>query len=222
MERIKAIRNHKGLCWKCLKDDKDTRTIKIPALGYGSSFDCCAREVHLCPKCYEESKDLWGLKVIRSEDYYEEYENEDKIIEFLDNLPPEGRQFVFNKYEDGIDVRPLPPQVWMDYFVNKCLPHSQAKKYGMYSLEEIAAYKEQFPKCVYPVNRVYEDGSVSCWCPFGAYGDKDQKAGLNISEKCYKCKHYRKRNENEKIKDIPNVEWYDYEIKMKYYELDEK
>lgn len=217
MERVLAIRDQPGLCWNCLKVDDDTRKIEIPALGYGSGFDEISTEIHLCSECYKKTKKLWGLKIINEEPWGGEYEFEKEIFAFFNQLPPEGQQFVENEFEDGSCSHWMEPQDWMDYFINKCLPHDKAKEYGLWSLEEKAFYKERFPKCGNVANRVFYDGSVGSWCPFGASGDKDASADRNISGECYQCEHFKERTEP--IRDIRDEDWYEYEIDARYHAL---
>lgn len=205
MNYIKAIENHDKLCWNCLKNSDNIKIIKIPELGYGSYFDCFETEIHLCPECYEKTKELWSLKRVNNTEYvgmYDEYENEDKIIDFFEQLPPESKQFVYNQFDTGFDAHPLPPQIWMDYHINKCLTHEQCEDYGLISFEIIKSYEDRFPTCKHPVNIVFEDKSVGCWCPYGAVGDKDQKVSINISHECYKCEHYVVRTKEEKLRSI--------------------
>ena len=77
MSKTLAIKDHKGLCWNCLKTKDNIRRIVIPEMGYGGGFDGCGTEVHLCEECYQKSNPkIWGLNVIK-EDYCEEYEFED-------------------------------------------------------------------------------------------------------------------------------------------------
>ena len=65
MEKIKAIKDCHGLCWKCLKTFENVRVIKINGLGYGSLFDEFGTEIHLCEDCYNKSNpDIWSLNII--------------------------------------------------------------------------------------------------------------------------------------------------------------
>ena len=84
----------------------------------------------------------------------------------------------------------------------------------MYSHQEIEAYKERFPICEHPVNEVFSDGSCGCWCPFGAHGKKDQEIGLNISDECYMCVHFKERTTP--LKTIKAEEWNDYKLYVQF------
>lgn len=195
MNKVKALKNSDDLCWNCLKRNKDITVIKITELGYGSYFDGCSTEIHLCKECYEKSKDLWKLDIITDENGFEMYSNEEKMFDFIDKMPLEGRQFVRNEFESGWNSRPMEPQDWIDYELG-ILSYEKCKDYGLYAPEEINAYRERFPKCGYPALRVFSDGSKSTWCPFGAYGasgTENQEAGINISDECYQCTHYKER-----------------------------
>lgn len=215
MEKIKAISNTANLCWKCLKEKSSIHVMKFGPLGYGSGFDNCSTKIQLCEECYQKSNpDIWSKEIIYDSEEDREYDyahyiHEDRIFEYFDSLPMEGQQFVWNEFHnDGYQMK---PQDWIDYKLG-ILPHEVAKEYGLYSNQEIAAYKEQFPKCKWPVNRIYKDGSKGCWCPFGAHGEYGQETGMDISDECYQCEYYVKRKEEEKIKDVPDNEYSDYQI----------
>lgn len=202
MEKIKALKNHECLCWKCLESKNNIKVIKIPGLGYGSTFDEFYTEIHLCEDCYNDSNtDLWNLNIVSTTilgETFDEYENEDELWEYIDNLPIQGRQFVMNEFSDGAGAcYTLEPQDWIDYKLG-ILPHDKCKEYGLYSCEEIKAYEERFPICEHPVNIVYKDGSVGCRCPYGAFGNKDQELSRNISEECYQCDFFKKRTSERK------------------------
>ena len=214
-KRILAIKDREGLCWNCLKDKSHIHKIYFGELGYGSGFDMFETELHLCDDCYNEHPEYWTLNIKKLEEceWWEEYEHEDEIFDYVSKMPIEGQQFFFNEFDTGSDARPMKPQDWIDYQL-KILPHEKCKDYGLYSWEEINAYNERFPICEHPVNKCYSDGSCGCWCPFGAYGEKDQIAGLNISAECYQCKYFKKRETP--LKTMTNKEYDKYEIEVKY------
>lgn len=210
MSKIKAIKNHNGLCWKCLNsfNESQIHIIKIPSLGYGSEFDGWATEIHLCNDCYQESNPkIWSMETHQYNDYCEEYIYEKEMLAYINNLPIQGQQFVKNEFTIGWNTNHMKPQDWIDYKLG-ILSHDKCKEYNLYSPEEVEAYKIRFTTCEYPANRIYSDGSKSCWCPFGAYGEYGQGVGLNISSKCYECKYYKKREKP--IKDIPDKDFEDY------------
>ena len=214
MSKTLAIKDHEGLCWNCLETKENVRKIVIPEMGYGSGFDGAGTEVHLCEECYQKSNPkIWGLNVIK-EDYCEEYEFEKEMFEFFNQMPILGQQFVLNEFERGwMSNHRLDPQDWIDY-EEKTISHERCKELGLYSHQEISAYKERFPICEYPVNKIYSDGSIGCWCPFGASGDKDQKVGLNISDDCYMCKYFKERVTP--LKTIKSEEWNDYKLYIQF------
>lgn len=215
MNKIKAIPYDKNLCFHCLKKVDNTHKIYFGPLGYGSRFDECSTMLQLCDDCFNKAPNAIKNPEYENEDseFGPNYKNEDKIFDYIDNLPAEGQQFVKNKFWED-DHGPMDPQDWLDYFINKDLPYEKAKDYGLYALEEIKAYKERFPKCEYPVNRLFSDGSYGCYCPFGASGNKDQKDDpYNISTECFTCKYYKERTS--KIKTIKNKDLYEYFLKVK-------
>ena len=211
----KAIKDHKGLCWKCLQTKENVKIIEIPELGYGSGFDGFSTEIHLCEKCYNESNPkIWELNILHPDDEFGgEYEYEEEIFNYFQSLSIEGKQFVYNEFDKGWDARPMPPQDWIDY-EEKTLSHERCKELGLYSHQEIDAYRERFPICEHPVNKLYEDGSCGCWCPFGAHGRKDQTIDSNISDACYMCEHFKERTSPRK--EILSKEWEEYKLYVKY------
>lgn len=218
MPRVLAIKNKRGLCWNCLKPSRMVRVITIPALGYGSLFDEFSTQVQLCEKCFEESNpEIWNKKVIqrKSPQGYvesEKYEYDEKMWTYIQQMPIQGRQFVLNEI-GNLYERNMDPQDWIDYEMG-ILPHKKCEEYGLFSHDEISAYYHKFPRCEYPANRVFDDGSVGCWCPFGAYGSKDQQININLSVACYHCNKFQERSTP--IKNIPDEEWDAFETYAKY------
>lgn len=74
------------------------------------------------------------------------------------------------------------------------------------------------------MNIVYSDDSKGSRCPFGAFGDYDQKTSATIWKECYGCKYYKKREMYIKtISDKDFTDWNDYMImKIRGKELAEK
>ena len=215
-----AIKNPENVCFNCLKETEVTE-IHIHEMGYGSGFDGWSTKIRLCKDCMSETDSRWWeLKEKRcdwdkaddEEDNYGfyEYEFEDEIFEFIHNLPIEGKELLYNRFSRGWNSHGTwEPQDYIDYDL-KILPHEKCKEYGVYSHQEIEAYKTKFPVCQHPVNKVYSDGSKGCWCPFGAHGDYGQKAGLNICDDCYKCNYFLERTTP--IRDINNRDYNEYSI----------
>ena len=220
MSKTLAIKDHKGLCWNCLETKDNVRIIKIPELGYGGGFDGAGTEIHLCEECYQKSNPkIWGLKVLTDTDdkgnwMGEEYEYEKEMFAYFNQLPLVGQQFVLNEYQNGWCAdHVLEPQDWIDY-EEKTISHEKCKELGLYSHQEIDAYRERFPVCEHPVNKHYSDGSCGSWCPYGANGRKDQTIDLNISDECYMCEHFKVREKPRK--DIKAEEWDDYKTFILY------
>ena len=196
-KKIKAISNTDCLCWKCLKEhDKDKiHTINIIGLGYGSKFDNLSTKLQLCDDCYNEHTDWWELAVISDNDL-EYYEHEKEIVNYIDELPLQSQQFVWNEYAYGACADfYMNAQDWIDYQLGT-LSHEKCKEYGIYSPDEKQAYEDRFPTCQHPVEIIYSDGSNDCHCPFGASGkckDGVVSVGINMWEECYKCRYYKQR-----------------------------
>lgn len=205
------------LCMKCLCRDKPVRTISISALGYGSGFDGISTKIQLCDSCYAESNpEIWSLEIV-GEDYSEEYKHEADMFRYIGSLPLESQELVRNTYETGYGASYImDAQDWIDYQLNE-LPHDKCKEYGLYSSEEIAAYKERFFTCEYPYTRSYNDGSEGGWCALhGAHEN-------HVSCECYECADYKVRcSPRRTVKDIDSS---DYELFVQsnvYRELLEK
>lgn len=216
MSKTLAIKDHDGLCWNCLQTKNNVRKIVIPEMGYGSGFDGAGTEIHLCEECYQKSNPkIWNLKILNpDDDFGGEYEFEKEMFDFFNQMPLLGKQFVYNEFQNGWNTdHVLDPQDWIDY-EEKTISHERCKDLGLYSHQEIEAYKTQFPICEHPVNKVYEDGSCGSWCPYGAYGRKDQIIDSNISDKCYLCEHFKERTTPRK--EIKAKDWEDYCIYVKY------
>lgn len=216
MDKVKAITNHEGLCWKCLQsfDKSKIHNIHIGSLGYGSAFDGVNTKLQLCDNCYEKSNpEIWSMKTHQYNDYCEKYICEEEMLAYINGLPIQGQQFVKNEFATGWNADNMKPQDWIDYELD-ILPHEKCKEYGMYSPQEIKAYNNRFQSCEYVTNRIWNDKSKASYCPFGASGDYGQKCSCNISTECYECKYYTKRTTP--IKDVDNNDFKDY---MEYLRL---
>lgn len=214
----KAIENPENVCFNCLKETEETNLNKIyfPEMGYGGGFDGWSTRINLCEDCMKlTNSDWWKLKEKPLKesgvwsDFYE-YEYEDEIFKFVNQMPLLGQELFWNRY--STDNYQMESQDWIDYEL-KILPHEKCKEYGCYSHQEIEAYETRFPICQHPANRIWKDGSKGCWCPFGASGEYGQKCGLNISDKCYQCKYFTERTTP--IKDINAKDYKDYEVYYK-------
>jgi hypothetical protein len=210
--KITPITNYEGICFKCLNKKDSVHTYHLHERGYGSTFDGTYSILQLCDDCKPKDLELWLNEQPKYDEYCEEYEYEDYIHEFVNALPVQGRELFDNTCANGWTSYHIEPQDYIDMQLG-ILPDEKYKEYGFYSPSEIKLYKERFPTCEYPAHRIYNDNSVGCWCPFGAYGDKGQISGLNICDECHNCKNYKPR-ENP-IKDIKDQDWLDYEIYIK-------
>jgi hypothetical protein len=212
MNPNKAIQNPENICFNCLKETA-VHKIKIPALGWGSQFDNFSTRIHLCDNCYGSTNpDWWKLKIIKGETDWDgkHYEYEDEILDFVEQMPLAGQELFYNRYANGGFVSfHMEAQDWIDYKLD-LLPYEKCKEYGLYSPQEIQAYKERFPKCQHVFNVVYDDVSIGCWCPFGAYGEFTQKPSKDISEECYECKYFEERKTP--IKWLLNLDWENFKI----------
>ena len=228
MNKNVAIQNPENVCFHCLqqKDEGEIHKIHIPEMGYGSGFDGWSSTIQLCDECYQHTNpEWWKLKEVPLEktgtwSEFFEYEFEKAIFEFINQLPLAGQELFWNRFSDGWNSGiTWDAQDWIDYKLG-ILPHEKCKEYHVYSPEEINAYQERFPICQHPVNKLYNDGSKGCWCPFGAHGEYGQKCGINISDECYQCEYFKKRKTP--IVDITEENYEEYKLwlkaKIKYFD----
>lgn len=229
MGKIKAIKHENGLCYKCLNifDESIIHNINIFETDYGSNFDESSMRIQLCNSCYHESlnkiSDLWCMEEYTGKYDFKKYKYDDEMYDYILNLPVQSRQLILNEFYNNTYIN-MTAQDWIDYEL-KILPHKKCKEYGLYSFDEIKSYKERFTTCEYPVNKIYNDGSKGCGCPFKANGEYNQKIyERNISDECYSCNHYKKREIP--IKDVAEKDFYDYmeylRMKIRFNELEEK
>ena len=221
---IVAIKDTTNLCYKCLQKKDKVRNIRIGASGYGSCFDNMSTSLQLCENCYAEStkdKPIWNMEFVygqmhfdqftKKKDYPKEqivdefiderYLYDDEMSDYLHNLPLESRELVYNRNAYGAcaDIS-MDSQDYIDFELDE-LPHKKCKKYGYYSPQEKAAYKERFPNCACVSIKKYKDGSQGSRCPYGAFGDENGNVGLNIADECYMCTSYKPREGDIKVID---------------------
>lgn len=186
-----AIEEYKNICFYCLKE-KPVKEYYIYGRGYGSSFDNDNTHLQLCQDCRPEGIEDWcneEPKMVNG--YCEEYIYEDKIFEFVNTFPLQGQELFYNRVSS--DGWGMGSQDWIDMKLG-ILPDEVYEEYGMYSPRQSKAYNERFSSCEHPVNRIWNDDSKACWCPFGANGEFDQKPNEhNCSTKCYNCNFYKQR-----------------------------
>jgi hypothetical protein len=197
--KIKAITDYKGLCFKCLSKDKPVDTFRIYGRGYGSGFDNSNTELQLCKECQPQGiKDWFDEEPDIIDGYCEDYKYEDNIFENTcsqDNYTMESQDYIDMKL--GI------------------LPDEKYKEYGMYSPSEKKAYEDRFPNCKHVEIKVYGDGSKGSKCFMGAFGDGSGKCGLNMYDDCYLCDKYEERTVEIKVVDTVK-EYYENEtIRLK-------
>lgn len=183
--------NNERLCYYCdtlQKDESQINHWSMYGRGYGSDFDSSRFSIQLCNDCNKPEYEEWFCEEPEIDDYCEVYKNEGKISDLINSFPIENQEYVWN----GIDGWGMDRQDWIDMQLG-VLPDERYEEYGMYSPRQVNAYKERFPTCEHPVNVIWNDGSKGCWCPFGASGIYGQKAKENLSDECYGCKHYMKR-----------------------------
>lgn len=217
--REKKHKNKEHLCYCCDTLQQDTTKIKkytISNRGYGSIFDMSRFTVQFCEKCDKEEYSIWfEEKGIISGDYIE-YVYETQVKNLINSFIVENQEYVWNNMNDGYYME---RQDWID-MENGVLPDEKYEEYGMYSPRQIKTYEERFSTCEHPIN-VISKTSKSSLCPVGAYGDYDQKPGYNISERCFSCQHYKKRETTIKEMSYEDYEKYKiyYKSKLNYFKL---
>lgn len=111
------------ICLNCLKKKKNIKSIKIEPLSYGSLFDEWGTTIYLCEECYNQApENLKNLTTVLDEDLKElghecwQYKGENLIYSYLESLPIEGQEVVFNR--NKIDIlfpeNLVNPVVWID------------------------------------------------------------------------------------------------------------
>ena len=219
-KNIVPLNYSEKLCFKCLKEynPSDMTTIYIFDQGYGSLFDGFNSKLQLCPDCYNKcDTSMWSMEIQTDEENhsFKRYKYEDDIINYINKLPIEGKELVLNRYAWGNSVFSMTSQDWIDYNLKE-LSYDKCKEYGLISPEEKAAYEERFPKCKYPANFIFEDGSKTCYCAQGSYGEYGQKIDDTLYMKCYNCPMFKKRTEKDILLELNEAEGNLYEIYCLY------
>lgn len=119
---------------------------------------------------------------------------DDCLINFINSFTVEGQEKVINSGSNTY----LSKEDWIRVHKNE-MPDEEMEEKGMYSPRQIKAYEERFPTCEHVYIKEYKDGSRGSQCFRSAFGDKEGKCGLNISDDCFECGSYRKRAENQEI-----------------------
>jgi len=216
MSEHQTIQNPENVCFNCLQEKEETELnkIHIPTMGYGSSFDNFSTCLNLCPDCIKlTNPEWWKLEKINNEEEYGSYyKYEKEIFEFVNQMPIEGQELFYARYSYGACADYMSGQDWIDYELG-ILPHEKCKEYSCYSPQEINAYHERFSICQHPVNRIFNNESKGCYCPFGASGKYEQECDVNNSNECYKCQYFTERTTP--IREILNKDYKDYEVYYK-------
>ena len=118
----------KTLCMVCLKE-KATHEYKISCRGYGSLFDEDNTHWQCCDNCHKDEYDIWANELPTYDGYCEEYEYEDKISEFIHNLPLQSQELFFNTFNSSEQYF-IDAQDWIDYQLEK-LSHEKCNEYGL-------------------------------------------------------------------------------------------
>lgn len=219
-KNITPVQYSGKICFKCLKefDRSNIITIHFCDQGYGSLFDGFNSKMQLCTECYNKTnKDIWNMNIIPDENdnRLKHYEHETEIIEFINELPIEGKELFLNRIAWGSTVFSMNSQDWIDYNLKE-LSHEKCKEYKLMSQEEISAYQERFPKCKYPVNMIESDGNKVSYCPCGSYGKYGQEIDNTLYMNCYNCPLYKERTEKDELLDLNFDEGELYKIYVLY------
>lgn len=217
MSKIKPIEKYDKICFKCLKEKDELKKYYLNRYEYGSKFDNMVTYLQICNECSPEGIEEWfNEKPEMKHDCYAVYKYEQNIIDFIDTLPIQGQELFWNRCASGAIAYYMDSQDWIDMKLG-ILPDEKYEAYYMISPRQIKAYEERFTTCEYPVNVVYSDDSKGCWCPFGASGEYGQQISPNISDECYGCEHYKKRETPIKEMDWNTYGKYEKYIRAKIY-----
>ncbi|TCJ00424.1 hypothetical protein [Cytobacillus praedii] len=209
MEKIKAIENYEYVCFCCLKE-KPIQKYSVYGRGYGSDFDNNNTHLQLCNDCKPPIIEDWFNETPSVDEYIEKYNNEDKICSFINTLPLQGQELFWNRCAHGACADSMESQDWIDDKLGILPDEVYENDYMMYSPRQFKAYEERFPTCEHPVNKVYSDGSKSCYCPFGASGNYNQEVDRNVSTECFGCEKYKVRQTP--IKEMDSETYNNYEM----------
>ena len=158
-----AIENPDSTCFNCLQKHPQIHEILIPTLNHSSKFTNFSSKLHLCDNCLSlTNPEWWKLEIIKTYSEYNmmqlHYKYEKEILDFINQMPLSGQELFYARFGSGVRSDLMRGQDWIDYALDK-LPHEKCKEYGYYSPQEIQAYKERFPICEHPVNRICNEES---------------------------------------------------------------
>ena len=118
----------KTLCMVCLKE-KASHKYEIYGRGYGSLFDEDDTHWQCCDNCHKDEYDIWANELPTYDGYCEEYEYEDKISEFIHNLPLQSQELFFNTFNSSEQYF-IDAQDWLDYQLEES-SHEKCNEYGL-------------------------------------------------------------------------------------------
>lgn len=200
----------KKICFHCLQE-KPYIKIPINPLGYESFFDSWGTEIHLCQDCIDSclNPSIWDissgtLRIVKKQTTYTDgtfatdilyYSHEDEIVNYINQLPIQSQELIFNRFAWGSSIIPMNSQDWIDYN-SGILSHEQTKKYGLISLDELKAYYQKFPICKYVRIFTELDEPIYSACFFNCKGDKDGNCLNNPSYiPCYNCEFFKEKEQ---------------------------
>lgn len=197
-------------CMMCMREFPSLNVFHFHEMGYASMFDGVNTEVHLCDECWEKVKHLMTHEIVVDGNGFETYKHEEELEKLFESWSLESRELLWNRFAHGPSVARFEPQDYIDLMLDE-FSDEQCKKYGMYTNTERRIYEERFSTCALPMNIVYKDGSVGCWCPCGASGRVGQIPASSVCIQCIKCPHYLKRDSDKNpIKNISREEYEKY------------
>jgi len=214
-----AIQYPENTCFNCLQE-KQVHKIRIPTLGHGSKFKFFSTRLNLCPECLKQTNlNWWKLEIVEDniQDkncwYSLRYKYEKEILEFINQMPIEGRELFYARFGNGANADHMSGQDWIDYQLDR-LSHEKCKLYGCFSPDEIKSYDKRFPICDKVKKVIYEGKDenkkyivLKLRCPFGVDDNRTHS-------QCYECKLFVERNGEIEIMDIDDFEIYELENEL--------
>ena len=113
------------ICMICQKENA-THTYGFSHRGYGSDFDGENIEFKCCDRCNRKEFPVWFNEESHSV-FPEEYKYEDELYKFLNSLPVNSKEKIFNDWMDSQD--------WIDWQLDE-LSDDKRHKYGLFTKEE--------------------------------------------------------------------------------------
>jgi hypothetical protein len=119
------------------------------------------------------------------------------LHDFVNSFTLEGQEKIHNSGSNQY----LSTEDWLRVHRDE-MPDEEMEEKGMYSPRQVKAYNERFPTCKNVKITEYKDGSRGSRCLRFAFGDRNGQCGINVSEECFGCTFYKKRNEGEEIEVV--------------------